>query len=81
MTKMYTMQTSKSVKDKEDATAEEIRNAIDELMQKFQKVSEVMYQQAQQEAQQQAGSEETGKTASNDENVYDADFKEVDEDK
>ena len=71
----------KSVKDKEDATAEEIRNAIDELMQKFQKVSEVMYQQAQQEAQQQAGAEETGKTASNDENVYDADFKEVDEDK
>lgn len=71
----------KSVKDKEDATAEEIRNAIDELMQKFQKVSEIMYQQAQQEAQQQAGSEETGKTASNDENVYDADFKEVDEDK
>lgn len=71
----------KSVKDKEDATAEEIRNAIDELMQKFQKVSEVMYQQAQQEAQQQAGSKETGKTASNDENVYDADFKEVDEDK
>ena len=50
-------------------------------MQKFQKVSEVMYQQAQQEAQQQAGAEETGKTASNDENVYDADFKEVDEDK
>ena len=71
----------KSVKDKEDASAEEIRNAIDELMQKFQKVSEVMYQQAQQEAQQQAGAEETGKTASNDENVYDADFKEVDEDK
>lgn len=71
----------KSVKDKEDATAEEIRNAIDELMQKFQKVSEVMYQQAQQEAQQQAGAEETDKTASNDENVYDADFKEVDEDK
>ena len=71
----------KSVKDKEDATAEEIRNAIDELMQKFQKVSEVMYQQAQQESQQQAGAEETGKTASNDENVYDADFKEVDEDK
>ena len=34
----------KSVKDKEDASAEEIKNAIDELMQKFQKVSEVMYQ-------------------------------------
>lgn len=70
----------KSVKDKEDATAEEIRNAIDELMQKFQKVSEVMYQQAQQ-AQQQAGAEQAGGSSSNDDNVYDADFKEVDEDK
>lgn len=67
----------KSVKDKEDATAEEIRNAIDELMQKFQKVSEVMYQQA----QQQAGAEQAGGSSSNDDNVYDADFKEVDEDK
>ena len=72
----------KSVKDKEDATAEEIRNAIDELMQKFQKVSEVMYQQAQQEAQQQAGAEQAnGGASSNGDNVYDADFKEVDEDK
>lgn len=72
----------KSVKDKEDATAEEIRNAIDELMQKFQKVSEIMYQQAQQEAQQQAGAEQANEGASsNGDNVYDADFKEVDEDK
>lgn len=71
----------KSVKDKEDATAEEIRNAIDELMQKFQKVSEVMYQQAQQ-AQQQAGAEQANEgSSSNNDNVYDADFKEVDEDK
>ena len=68
----------KSVKDKEDATAEEIRNAIDELMQKFQKVSEVMYQQA----QQQAGAEQANEgSSSNGDNVYDADFKEVDEDK
>lgn len=72
----------KSVKDKEDASAEEIRNAIDELMQKFQKVSEVMYQQAQQEAQQQAGAEQANEgSSSNGDNVYDADFKEVDEDK
>lgn len=72
----------KSVKDKEDATAEEIRNAIDELMQKFQKVSEIMYQQAQQEAQQQAGAEQANEgSSSNGDNVYDADFKEVDEDK
>ena len=68
----------KSVKDKEDATAEEIRNAIDELMQKFQKVSEIMYQQA----QQQAGAEQANEgSSSNNDNVYDADFKEVDEDK
>lgn len=72
----------KSVKDKEDATAEEIRNAIDELMQKFQKVSEIMYQQAQKEAQQQAGAEQANEgSSSNGDNVYDADFKEVDEDK
>lgn len=71
----------KSVKDKEDASAEEIKNAIDELMQKFQKVSEVMYQQAQQ-AQQQAGTEQANEgSSSNNDNVYDADFKEVDEDK
>ena len=71
----------KSVKDKEDASAEEIKNAIDELMQKFQKVSEVMYQQAQQ-AQQQAGAEQANEgSSSNNDNVYDADFKEVDEDK
>lgn len=68
----------KSVKDKEDASAEEIRNAIDELMHKFQKVSEVMYQQA----QQQAGAEQANEgSSSNNDNVYDADFKEVDEDK
>ena len=68
----------KSVKDKEDASAEEIKNAIDELMQKFQKVSEVMYQQA----QQQAGAEQANEgSSSNNDNVYDADFKEVDEDK
>ena len=72
----------KSVKDKEDASAEEIKNAIDELMQKFQKVSEIMYQQAQQEAQQQAGAEQANEgSSSNGNNVYDADFKEVDEDK
>ena len=68
----------KSVKDKEDASAEEIKNAIDELMQKFQKVSEVMYQQS----QQQAGAEQANEgSSSNNDNVYDADFKEVDEDK
>ena len=68
----------KSVKDKEDASTEEIKNAIDELMQKFQKVSEVMYQQA----QQQAGAEQANEgSSSNNDNVYDADFKEVDEDK
>ncbi|WP_300278354.1 molecular chaperone DnaK [Peptacetobacter sp.] len=68
----------KAAKDKEDATAEEIKSSIDNLMQKFQKVSEVMYQQAQQQANAEQANE--GST-SNDDNVFDADFKEVDEDK
>ncbi len=73
----------KAAKDKEDATAEEIKSSIDNLMQKFQKVSEVMYQQAQQQANaEQANAEQANEgSTSNDDNVFDADFKEVDEDK
>ncbi|KPI48456.1 molecular chaperone DnaK [Clostridioides sp. GD02377] len=66
----------KSVKDKQDATAEELKKATDEVMTKFQKVSQEMYQQAAQGAEQQA--QDNGPK---DDNVVDADFKEVDEDK
>ena len=68
----------KEVKDKESATAEEIKSAIDEVMNKFHKISEQMYQQAQAEqaAQGAQGGEQAEQNQSNDD-VVDADFKEV----
>lgn len=74
----------KSVKDKQDATSEEIKNAIDEVMNKFHKISEQMYQQAQAQQQAQGGAEDAGydqgaSQGSNDDNVVDADFTEVDD--
>ncbi|WP_195937760.1 molecular chaperone DnaK [Romboutsia sp. 1001713B170131_170501_G6] len=68
----------KAVKDKEESTGEEIRKAMDEVMNKFHKVSEMMYQQAQAEAQAQGG--EAGQGAQDD-NVVDADFTEVNDEK
>ncbi|WP_419726564.1 molecular chaperone DnaK [Terrisporobacter petrolearius] len=65
----------KEVKDKEASTAEEINAAIDEVMNKFHKVSEQMYQQAQAEQGAQGG-EQAQENQSNDD-VVDADFKEV----
>ena len=65
----------KEVKDKEAATAEEIKAAIDEVMNKFHKVSEQMYQQAQAEQAAQGGEQSTGNQSNDD--VVDADFKEV----
>lgn len=68
----------KKVKEKEDATAEEIKKAMDEVMNKFHKVSEQMYQQAQAE-QQASGAEQAG--SAQDDNVVDADFTEVNDEK
>ena len=65
----------KEVKDKESATAEEIKSAIDEVMNKFHKISEQLYQQAQAEQAAQGG-EQADQNQSNDD-VVDADFKEV----
>ena len=65
----------KEVKDKEAATAEEIKAAIDEVMNKFHKISEQMYQQAQAEQAAQGGEQSTGNQSNDD--VVDADFKEV----
>ena len=65
----------KEVKDKEDATAEEIKAALDEVMNKFHKVSEQMYQQAQAEQAAQGGEQATENQSNDD--VVDADFKEV----
>ena len=67
----------KEIKDKEDSTAEDIRKAMDEVMNKFHKVSQEMYQQAGAEQQAQEGQTEGPK----DDNVVDADFKEVNDEK
>lgn len=76
----------KAVKDKESSTAEELKAAIDEVMNKFHKVSEQMYQQAQaaQQAQGAAGAQDAGydqgaSQGNGDDNVVDADFTEVDD--
>ena len=67
----------KAVKEKESATAEEIKKAMDEVMNKFHKISEQMYQQAQAEQQANAGQEQAGPQ---DDNIVDADFTEVKDD-
>ncbi|WP_044489309.1 molecular chaperone DnaK, partial [Clostridioides difficile] len=48
----------KAVKDNQDATAEELKKATDEVMTKFQKVSQEMYQKAAQEQQAAQGAEQ-----------------------
>ena len=73
----------KSVKDKESSTAEELKTAMDEVMNKFHKVSEQMYQQAQAaqgaEGAQDAGYDQGANAGNGDDNVVDADFTEVDD--
>mgnify|MGYP004565997159 FL=1 len=73
----------KSVKDKESSTAEELKTAMDEVMNKFHKISEQMYQQAQAaqgaEGAQDAGYDQGANTGNGDDNVVDADFTEVDD--
>ena len=73
----------KAVKDKESATAEELKTAIDEVMNKFHKISEQMYQQAQAaqgaESAQDAGYDQGANAGNGDDNVVDADFTEVDD--
>lgn len=73
----------KSVKDKESSTAEELKTAMDEVMNKFHKISEQMYQQAQAaqgaEGAQDAGYDQGANAENGDDNVVDADFTEVDD--
>ncbi|MEG0238386.1 MAG: molecular chaperone DnaK [Clostridium sp.] len=66
----------KELKEKENVTAEELNKAMEELNNKFHKIAEQMYQQAGAEGQAQ-GQEETKQ----DDNVVDADFREVDDQK
>ena len=73
----------KSIKDKESSTAEELKTAMDEVMNKFHKISEQMYQQAQAaqgaESAQDAGYDQGANAGNGDDNVVDADFTEVDD--
>ena len=68
----------REVKDKEDASVEEINAAVEELMGKFQKVSQDLYAKAQ-AAQAQQGGQEEAQDQPKDDNVVDADFTEVDD--
>lgn len=68
----------KELKAKEDVTAEELNKALEELNKKFHKIAEQMYQQTAQEQQAQGGAQEETKQ---DDNVVDADYREVDEQK
>lgn len=67
----------REVKDNENSTSEEINNAVEELMNKFQKISQEMYSQAQQEAAAGQGAEAQEESTPKDDNVVDADFTEV----
>lgn len=61
----------KKVKDNENSTSEEIRKAIDEVMNKFHTISQKMYEGAQ-------TADAPQEEQSQDDNIVDADFEEVD---
>ncbi len=68
----------KEVKDKADVTGEQIRAEIDKVMQAIHPISQKMYEQAQADAQAQQGAQEQAKGG---DDVVDADYEVVDEDK
>ncbi|HSQ33497.1 MAG TPA: Hsp70 family protein, partial [Peptostreptococcaceae bacterium] len=67
----------RSVKDNESSSTEDIKNAIDNVMNKFHKISEQMYQQAGAEAGEQANA--GAQSGPKDDNVVDADYTVVDD--
>jgi len=68
----------KDIKEKQDATSEEIKKATEDLMAKFHKVSQEMYQQAAADQQAQGAESQEGPK---DDNVVDADYEVVDDEK
>lgn len=70
----------REVKDNQDASVEEINAAVEELMNKFQKISQELYSQAQAQGQPEAEQADQSQSPKDD-NVVDADFTEVDDDK
>lgn len=67
----------RSIKDNESSSVEDIKNAIDNVMNKFHKISEQMYQQAGAEAGEQANA--GAQSGPKDDNVVDADYTVVDD--
>lgn len=70
----------RSVKDKSESSAEDIRKAIDELMEKMHPISQKMYEEAAKAQQAQQGAGAASQEAPQDD-VVDADYEVVDEDK
>ena len=68
----------RSVKDNESSSTEDIKNAIDNVMNKFHKISEQMYQQAGAQGADQASA--GAQSGPKDDNVVDADYTVVDDD-
>ncbi|WFD11575.1 molecular chaperone DnaK [Tepidibacter hydrothermalis] len=68
----------KEVKEKQDATSEELKKATEDVMTKFHKVSQEMYQQAAADQQAQG---DAGQEGPKDDNVVDADYEVVDDEK
>lgn len=69
----------KELKAKEDVTAEELNKAMEELNNKFHKIAEQMYQQAQAAQGEAQGAND--QSQAQDDNVVDADFTEVNDEK
>lgn len=69
----------KSIKDKEDATADEIKKSLDNLMQKFHAISQKMYQQAQPEGNFEGAQDSQENQSNGNDDIVDADFTEVDD--
>ncbi|WP_270941371.1 molecular chaperone DnaK [Romboutsia lituseburensis] len=69
----------KELKAKEDVTAEELNKAMEELNNKFHKIAEQMYQQAQGAQGEAQGAND--QSQAQDDNVVDADFTEVNDEK
>ncbi len=65
----------RTIKDKEDATAEEIKTALDSLMEKFHAISQKMYQQ---DAPQGEEAQQSQDSQGVEDDIVDADFTEVD---
>ena len=68
----------KELRANENTTAEELNKAMEELNNKFHKIAEAMYQQAQQA---QGGETQAEQANTQDDNVVDADFTEVNDEK